>query len=81
MFIHDSLSELVVCGETEIAAADVRIVMSQMKRRVAGDNITGFQKQFQVSHSMTVCSIDPRREHGGLAGDTCVCLGLGTRLP
>ena len=49
MFIHDSLSELVVCGETEIAAADVRIVMSQMKRQVAGDNITGFQKQFQVS--------------------------------
>ena len=65
MFIHDSLSELVVCGETEIAAADVRIVMSQMKRQVAGDNITGFQKQFQVSH-IHVHNLDPTHEHGGL---------------
>ena len=65
MFIHDSLSELVVCGETEIAAADVRIVMSQMKRRVAGDNITGFQKQFQVSH-IRVHNLDPTHECGGL---------------
>ena len=49
VFIHDSLSELVVCGETEIVAADIRIKMNHLKRRVAGDmTTTGFQKQFQV---------------------------------
>ena len=49
MFIHDSLSELVVCGETEIVGADIRLAMNQMMRQVASDsNITEFQKEFQV---------------------------------
>ena len=53
MFIHDSLSELVVCGETDIVAADIRIIINQMMRQVAGDTeTTGFQKEFQV---MFVC--------------------------
>ena len=47
MFIHDALSELVVCGETEMAAADLRIKMNQLKRQMA-DGTTGYQKQFQV---------------------------------
>ena len=49
MFIHDSLSELVVCGETEIVGADIRIAINEMMRQVAGDaNTTEFQKEFQV---------------------------------
>ena len=50
MFIHDALSELVVCGETEVTAADLRIVMNQLKRQAVGEttDITGYQKQFQV---------------------------------
>ena len=51
MFIHDSLSELVVCGETEVAAGDLRIKMMSLKRPdVTGDSSgpTGYQKQFQV---------------------------------
>ena len=48
MFIHDALSELVVCGETEMAAADLRIRMSKLKRQMA-DGTTGYQKQFQVT--------------------------------
>ena len=50
VFIHDALSELVVCGETEVAAADIRININHLKRHVAGDTTTTrFQKQFQVS--------------------------------
>ena len=50
VFIHDSLSELVMCGETEVAAANFRITMTQLRKQVAEDphGITGFQKQFQV---------------------------------
>ena len=51
MFIHDSLSELVVCGETEVAAGDLRIKMMSLKRpAVTGDSSspTRYQKQFQV---------------------------------
>jgi hypothetical protein len=49
-FVHESLSELVVCGETEVTAANIRIAISQLQRQVTGDvsGISGFQKQFQV---------------------------------
>ena len=48
MFVHDALSELVVCGETDIPAAKTRINIDQMKELVTGEALTGFQKQFQV---------------------------------
>ena len=48
MFIHDALSELVVCGETDILAANIRINTNRMKEYVTGEAVTGFQKQFQV---------------------------------
>ena len=44
MFIHDALSDLVVCGETDILAANIRINTN----RITGEEVTGFQKQFQV---------------------------------
>ena len=47
-FIHDALSELVVCGATDVAAADIRVVSNEMSEIVERDGITGFQKQFQV---------------------------------
>ena len=51
MFVHDSLSELVVCGETEIAGTDMRIAIDEMMRQVAGDSNTNeFQKEFQVMY-------------------------------
>ena len=48
MFIHDALSELVVCGKTDMAAANIRININQMQEYVTGEAITGFQKQFRV---------------------------------
>ena len=47
-FIHDALSELVVCGATDVAAADIRVLSNEMSEIVERDGITGFQKQFQV---------------------------------
>ena len=49
MFIHDALSELVVCGETDILAANISINTNRMKEYATGEAITGFQKQFQVT--------------------------------
>ena len=37
-----------MCGETDIAAADIRIGIIQMNKFVTGKSITGFEKQFQV---------------------------------
>ena len=50
MFLHDALSELVVCGETEMTAAEVRIKMNELETKVA-TGVTGYQKQFQVMFS------------------------------
>ena len=46
-FIHCGLSELVVCGETEVAAANLRITLKHLKKK-GGDGLTGFQRQMQV---------------------------------
>ena len=47
VFIHDALRELVICGDTEITAANIRIIINQLNRPIEDGN-TGFQKQFQV---------------------------------
>ena len=51
MFVHDSLSELVMCGETEVGATNFRIKMNTLRKPIAEDpsGATGFQKQFEVA--------------------------------
>ena len=38
---------MITCGETEIAAANVRIVIGRLSRTVVG-GITGFAAQYEV---------------------------------
>ena len=60
VFVYDSLSELVMCGETEVAAANFRINMIKLQKLLAGDpsRLTGFQKQFEVRiHNLASASI------------------------
>ena len=52
-FIHCGLSELVVCGETEVAAANLRITLKNLKKK-GGDGLTGFQRQMQVHVSRII---------------------------
>ena len=54
MFIHCGLSELVVCGETEVAAANLRIAVNNLERQTE-TGITGLQKHMQVI-SVTILS-------------------------
>ena len=58
VFVHDSLSELVMCGETEVGATNFRIKMNQLQKPIPGDpsGATGFQRQFEV-HYMS-CTVD-----------------------
>ena len=46
MFIHDALKELIMCGETEILAPNLGIVINKLSR--TKDGVAGFEKQFQV---------------------------------
>ena len=50
VFIHNALDELVTCGDTEIAAVNMRIFLGKLSRTVERRRIiSGFQKQFEVS--------------------------------
>ena len=47
MFVHDAIDELIRCGETDIAAGDIRIAIATLSKRTAG-GLTSFQKEFEV---------------------------------
>ena len=47
VFIHHALSELVVCGETEVAADSLKKMITQLQNGTK-NGLTGFQKHFQV---------------------------------
>ena len=47
VFIHDAIDELITCGESEIAAANIRITINRLTAFRFG-GMTGFQQQFQV---------------------------------
>ena len=51
MYIHNALNELITCGETEIAAANLRITITRLSRTAPGQALTGFRAQLQVSKS------------------------------
>jgi len=48
-FIHDALEEFIVCGETEIAAANMRISIGKLRRVVSSRNVTEFHHEFEVT--------------------------------
>ena len=48
VFIHDALNELIMCGETEIAATNLRTAINHLSTQTEGKEITGFEHQFQV---------------------------------
>ena len=50
MFIHDALKEYILCGQTEIAANDIRKVIEDLsEQQDPCSAATGFEHQFQVS--------------------------------
>jgi hypothetical protein len=55
IFIHTALDELNTCGDTEIAAANIRIAIGRLSRRVQPGGVTGFSAQFQVSSTVCIC--------------------------
>ena len=50
IFIHDALKEVILCGQTEILAADMRMVINQLNMQNDPCSAsTGFEHQFQVA--------------------------------
>ena len=49
VFIHSALDELLTCGDTEVAAANMRIAIGRLSRPIEeGSEVSGFQKQYEV---------------------------------
>ena len=47
-FIHNALSELVVCGETEVTASSLKTYTDKLNDHMEDSELTGSQKHFQV---------------------------------
>ena len=54
VFIHDALNELITCGETDIAANSLRIVVNRLSKHAKGKEISGFLNQFEVKGGLSV---------------------------
>ena len=50
------MDELITCGDTEIAAANIRIAVGRLNRIVHPDNVTGFAVQFEVRAKPYICN-------------------------
>lgn len=57
VFIHDALNEYITCGETEIAANNLRSKFNHLTKQIPGKGMTGFASQFQVSCSHMLYAI------------------------
>ena len=47
-FIHDAFNELIICGETEIAASKLTDKIKVLSETNRENGMTGFEEQFQV---------------------------------
>ena len=55
IFIHNALDELLTCGDTEVSAANMKIVIGKLSQPAEpGSSISGFQKQYEVSNTSIV---------------------------
>ena len=48
MFIHDAILESVICGDTEISSANLRLALKKLTKKSPGDHASQLQKQFKV---------------------------------
>ena len=49
IFLHDAILESVTCGNTQITAADLRMVIGKYGKVDSSSGVTHFQSQFNVS--------------------------------
>ena len=54
MFIHDAILESVTCGDTQIAATNLRMSIAKMKKKDNQNEPHGFKHQFNVTYIGTV---------------------------
>ena len=67
MFIHDAILESVTCGDTQIAATNLRMRVAKMKKKDNQNQPHGFQYQFKVIYIGAVWY--------GIVKLVCVCSG------
>lgn len=48
MFCHDALLESILCGNTEIAAHNLRIEMNKLRQKDPTTKSSGYESQFKV---------------------------------
>ena len=51
MFIHDTLKEFIVCGNTEVEAGHLKIKIKRLSAIIPTTGFTGFAHEFQVIYN------------------------------
>ncbi len=52
MFIHDAILESVTCGDTQIAATNLKVTITKMKKSDDKNQPHGFKYQLKVHRDM-----------------------------
>ena len=50
MFIYDAILESITCGNTQISAADLQIVVTKLRQRDPNTQLSGYKQQFKVCY-------------------------------
>ena len=60
VFLHDAILESVICGDTQVNAADLRHIMHKYTKADVSTGLTKFESQFNVSVALfrTHCTAD-----------------------
>ena len=66
MFLHDAILESVTCGDTQVTAADLRMMIKKYDKVDRATGLTGFQSQFSVSgqYRFSCCCLFIEEEGG-----------------
>lgn len=57
-FIHDAVLECWMCGDTQIAATNLRKKMTKLRSKNLTTNSTGYEEQFKVQYSVCIIKIN-----------------------
>ncbi|CAB4018698.1 partial [Paramuricea clavata] len=53
VFCHDALLESILCGNTQMAAHNLRIEMNKLRQRDATTKLTGFESEFKILNKVS----------------------------
>ncbi|KAL5486424.1 hypothetical protein EMCRGX_G018896 [Ephydatia muelleri] len=68
VFLHDTISELIVCGDTEMVMADLHHAMNKLQDAKQEGGVSGYEKQYKSLETLCYFN-DDEFQHGNTAAN------------